>query len=408
MSPLRILYLNPGAELGGAETSLTDLLSGIRRRRPDWKLHLLTGSEGPLLNEAQKLGVETSVLPLPEQLARAGDSGLTQPGSRLRAMRRLCGGAWAFHRYGRLLAETVARLDPSIVHCTGLKMQLLAALYIGRSRRIIWHIHDYVSWRPVARKLLRLAAPKVRGALVNSESVGADLTQSCPGVAWTECLYNAVDVEDLGGQPAVDLDEAAKAPAAPPGTVRIGLVATYARWKGHLTYLDALAQLPRDLCWRAYVVGGPIYQTDGSQFRAGELQDEIDRRNLAGRVFLTGFLRGRGGIMRSLDIVVHASTKPEPFGMVIVEAMAMERPVIVSYAGGARELFEDEVNGLGHTPGDATHLSQQLARLLRSPEERTRLGKAGRRHARERFSRARQSEQLSACYERLMMEHADS
>ncbi len=56
--------------------------------------------------------------------------------------------------------------------------------------------------------------------------------------------------------------------------------------------------------------------------------------------------------MRALDIVVHASTRPEPFGLVIAEAMACGRAVITSAAGGAAEIVESEVDALTHTPGD--------------------------------------------------------
>src|SRR4051812_6736193 len=52
-------------------------------------------------------------------------------------------------------------------------------------------------------------------------------------------------------------------------------------------------------------------------------------------------------VYRALDVVVHASTRPEPFGLTIAEAMACGRPLVAARAGGAAELFEDEVEALG-------------------------------------------------------------
>lgn len=400
---MKILYLNPGAELGGAETSLLELLAGIRQQRPDWELRILAGAPGPLLEEARKMGVSVEVLELPSALARAGDSGLRQGGGLAQKLGALVQGAWASPQYARLLAQRAAQFQPDITHATGLKMQVLAAALPGRNLgRILWHIHDYVSWRPLSKRLLRALAARPAGALVNSNSVEEDLRRCCPRLGWTERLYNAVDAQALGNETAIDLDQAAGQEPPPAGTLRIGLVATYARWKGHMTYLDALQQIPRDIPWRAYIVGGPIYKTAGSQFSREELQTAIRERQLEDKVFLTGLLRGRGGIMKALDVVVHASTKPEPFGMVIIEAMALARPVIISNAGGAAELFKEGTTGLGHTPGEAKDLARQIERLLRDDALRNQLAQQGREHASAEFSRPRLARQLCAVYERVL------
>jgi glycosyltransferase involved in cell wall biosynthesis len=399
---VRILFLNPGADMGGAETSLTDLLAALRTAHPTWNLHLITGSSGPLTGHAGELGVRTEVLELPTALALAGDSSLREKGGLAGKLASLARGAAVSHGYGRQLARRVRSLRPEIVHATGFKMQVLAALYLAGESKVLWHIHDYVSWRPVVRKVLRATAHRAAGAVANSESVAADLQACCPRLSWTGKLYNAVDAPSLNAQPPHDLDLAAGAEAPPPGTLRIGLVATYARWKGHETYLDALALLPPELPWRAYVVGGPIYKTAGSQFSAAELSEAIARRGLGGRVFLTGFLSGRGRIMRALDIVVHASTKPEPFGMVVVEGMACRKAVIVSEAGGAAELFEEGKTALGHPPGDSLELSKAMERLIRDAALREELGRAGQEFVTSDFSRARLAGDLTQIYGRVV------
>jgi len=89
--------------------------------------------------------------------------------------------------------------------------------------------------------------------------------------------------------------------------------------------------------------------------------------------------------MRALDVVVHASTQPEPFGLVIAEGMASGRAVIVSRAGGAEELVTDGVDALSHTPGDVADLAQSLERLIADPALRARLGAAARQSALRQF-----------------------
>ena len=106
--------------------------------------------------------------------------------------------------------------------------------------------------------------------------------------------------------------------------------------------------------------------------------------------------------MRALDIVVHASTDPEPFGLVIAEAMACRKPVVVSRAGGASELIEPGVNALAFTPGDAAELARCIEELAGDANLRERLGRAGRSMAEQRFHRRRMVSELTPIYESLV------
>jgi len=212
-------------------------------------------------------------------------------------------------------------------------------------------------------------------------------------------IYNAIDLERFsptGEQ--IDLD--AKAGLAPPapGTVRVGLIATYAHWKGHKVFLDGLARLSASVPIRGYIIGGPIYQTDGSQWSELDLRQEAERLGLAGKVGFTGFLEDIPAAMRSLDVIVHASTQPEPFGMVIIEGMASGRAVIASQAGGAAELFTDSGNALAHPPGDSVALARQMERLGRDAGLRASLGKAGRATAEQFYHGRRLARELVAVY----------
>src|SRR6185437_6223870 len=74
---MRILFLNPTGQIGGAETSLLALVAGLRKLNPSWEFNLITGEEGPVLAKAVALGAKVEVLPFPPSLAGTGDSGLS-------------------------------------------------------------------------------------------------------------------------------------------------------------------------------------------------------------------------------------------------------------------------------------------------------------------------------------------
>jgi glycosyltransferase involved in cell wall biosynthesis len=222
--------------------------------------------------------------------------------------------------------------------------------------------------------------------------VKRDLAQILPGVLVTVIL-NAIDVDHFCPASADGqmLDQLAGLPAAQPGTLRVGLVATYARWKGHEVFLQAAARVCSEagsFPVRFYIVGGPIYLTS-AQFSNDELRQMTRDLGLEGRVGFVPFQSDTLQTYRCLDIVVHASTKPEPFGLTIVEAMACGRAVIVAKAGGAAELFQSDEDAVGVPPGNVAALAAAIAGLLHDSEKRTRLGQAARRSAVARFDRSR-------------------
>jgi len=369
---VRIVYLNPGGKLGGAETSLRELLASVRASEPAWELWLVLGEDGPLASIARESGVKVDILPFPPAVARLGDN------RRWSTLLRLPGVALAASAYGRRLRRRLKKIDPDIVHTNGFKMHLLGVLARPRRASLIWHIHDYVGARPLMRRLLWPFRKSCNAAIVNSKSVALDLERVLPGLR-IQPIYNAINLQRFSPQGArMDLDAKSGLAPAPAGTLRIGLVATFARWKGHKIFLEALARLAADQRIRGYIIGGPIYQTDGSQWSETELRAEAARLGLEHKLGFTGFVEDPAAAMRSLDVIVHASTDPEPFGMVIIEGMACGKAVIAAEAGGASELFTDGENALGYAPGDVDALARQIARLGDDEGLRKRLGKRGR------------------------------
>jgi glycosyltransferase involved in cell wall biosynthesis len=389
---VRTVYLNPCGQLGGAEASLRELLSSVRAAEPGWELWLVLGEDGPFADQARELGVKVLVAPFPPALARLGDAG-SRPG-----LGSLIRAALGSALYRRRLARLLRRLEPDIIHSNGFKMHILGAWARPRTASLVWHIHDYPGTRRVMSRLLKRYSRRCAAAIVNSHSVAQDAKRLLPDLK-VVTIYNAIDLKRFAPEGTqLDLDAMAGLSPAPSGTVRVGLVGTFARWKGQKIFLQAIARLSSESPVRGYIIGGPIYQTVGSQWSLDELKDEAARLGLAGRLGFTGFVPDTSAAMRSLDIVVHASTQPEPFGMVIIEGMACGKAVIASQAGGASELFVDGVNALGHPPGDAAALAEQIQKLVGNGQLRKELGEAGRGMVNRRFYGERLALELTSLY----------
>lgn len=395
---MHIAFLSVSSEFGGSEAVLCELVRGLRRLHPDWPLSAVLPRGGPLAKTLQSAGAAVHELPFPPALLKLGESAqgtITRGASLVAAAAALPG-------FTRQLHALLTRLAPDVIHSNGFKFHVLAARARPAETPLVWHIHEYIGPRPLTRTLLRRHRRAASLVVTNAKSVAEDAAKALGADVAIRTVYNAVDLRVFSPDgPVADLDAIAGVPPAAPGTVRVGLVATFGRWKGHEIFMRAIARLGADRPLRAYVVGGSLYDTAGSQCTADELRALGRELGLEDRLAFTGVIRDVAPAMRALDIVVHASTQPEPFGLVIAEGMACGRTVVVSAAGGAAEIVQPGVDALVHTPGDVDGLASALARAADDPALRVRLGAAARVSAAARFDAVRFAHDFDALYQSL-------
>lgn len=387
-------YLNPVGTIGGAERVLLAGLRALPAALPGYAPTVLLLADGPLRAAAEALGARVVVVELPAALAGLGDTQLR--GGRARAVltftHTALEAAPGLLNFPRRLRAAIAATRPQLLHTNGIKAHLLAALAGPRGVPVLWHVHDFLGERPLVGQLLRCAGRRVHGVVAVSDAVARDAARVVPEVR-VETVRNGLDTDHFAPGPGVDLDALAGLPPGPPGILRVGLVATYANWKGHGVFLEAVARVPGV---RGYVVGGPVSTTAGSQVSRGELVAQAAALGL--RVGFVPFQADPRGVYRALDVVVHASVRPEPFGLTIAEGMSCGRAVVVSAAGGAAELFAEGHDALGHPPGDVAALAAAIRRLAADGALRARLGAAARATAVGRFGLARYGRELAVAY----------
>jgi len=396
---MRIVYLNSSGQVGGAEACLLDALAVLRQARPEWSLAVVLGEDGPLAARARELGAEVHLLPFPNALARLGDSGQS---GRASLATRLASTAPSALRYRFQLRSLLGRIKPDLIHTNGFKMHVLGALAKPLGTALVWHIHDYISSRPVMARLMRRLAARTDVIITNSKDVADDTRKVVGAGAKVVPILNVVDLKEFTPDgPALDLDKLSGLPPAPEGTIRVGLIGTLAWWKGHRLFLQGLAGVARSLPVRGYYIGGAVYQTQ-SQESLDELRKFACELGIADRIGFTGVVSEPAAAMRALDVVVHTSTEPEPFGRVIVEAMACERPLITTGLGGAAEIIALGDVALKIDATDPESLTSAIAKLAADPKLRLRLGSNGLSTARRYFGRERLARELPAVYEEVL------
>ena len=398
---MKILFLNASSQLGGAERCLIDNIFAIQQKLPTAEISIIiTAASGSIVEELRSFDVEVILLPLPIQIARLGDSSFSSTKILLSLQLLLSSGAGLLS-YWQKLRKIVVQIDPDLIHSNSFKTHLLGSS-LRLSKPIIWHLHDFVSSRSLMKRLLKLVQNEKTVAIANSKATKDDWHEIFPQLP-IEVIHNVVDINRFAPTPSLK----ETIPIDNPDLIKVGLVATYARWKGHDIFLQAIALLAQHqpqltIKARFYIIGGAIYETDRSQYSRSELALLTRDLNIEELVEFIDFRSDIESIYNSLDIVVHTSTKPEPFGRTIVEAMACEKAVIVANAGGAAELFTHDRDAIGVIPRDSDALAAAILDLIESPEKRLALGKAARQTVIERFDRDRLGVKLVNVYSKVL------
>jgi len=384
---IKILHLNPSSQLGGAEWVLHDLVTHLDRTR--FTPLVVLPKDGPLVERLRTSGVEVRVISAFQPLLGLGRYSRWM--DYVRAFPALLDSIRGLLQVRRIIEDE----GVAIVHAHGIKMHLLVcALTSWVKARIIWHLHDFVSQRKFYRLYLLLADVCPSLIMVNSHAVAADLGT----IRNVVVVHNGVDVHTFSPNNTGSRTD---------GFFHVGIVGILAPWKGHEVFLEAARRVSQRVSQvKFWVVGDEIYDTDGHQGYRRQLEQWVSANGLQKQVQFTGFRPDVARVINSLDVIVHASVEPEPFGRILIEAMACGKPVIAANAGGVPEIVEHGINGLLVPPGDANQLAEMLLRLMSDDSERWRLAAAGRQRVEQSFSLMQQVGQIEAIYESLLATEA--
>ncbi len=171
-----------------------------------------------------------------------------------------------------------------------------------------------------------------------------------------------------------------------------GIFGRLQRWKGQDVFIEAARRVAKEPRARFAVVGGAVFGLEPEYERL--LHQAAGEAGLGSRIVFTGHRTDVARLMAACDVVCHATRVPEPFGMVIVEAMAQRRPVVATRGGGPSEIVVDGVTGLLVAPDDSRGMADAMLRLASDATFRQGAGEAGLRRARDKFSATAYAERL--------------
>jgi glycosyltransferase involved in cell wall biosynthesis len=182
------------------------------------------------------------------------------------------------------------------------------------------------------------------------------------------------------------------------GDLTLGIVGNIKEWKGQETVVRSIAILknkyPNVKC---LIVGDT---SEGDRYYEKRIRDLIDRMDLIRNIIFTGFQKNVPDYINVMDILIHASIDPEPFGRVLLEGMALKKPLVGANGGAVPEIVEEGVSGLTFIPGDPESLAAAISTIASDRERMRRMGDIGYRRLMERFHIRQNLESTERIYER--------
>ena len=382
----KILFVNPCADISGAEMSLLVLMKYLDRTK--YTPLLLIPNEGILRARAEALGATVRVFPM---------HAMTVERNFKASLRDSFISAGELGQIARLLKE----LSPDLVHVNSYRVGIPFSL---ASRKLhipsVWHLRD-IPESGAKKKLLSISTRLPDKTIAISHAVAFALGKKLH--SGLIVIHNGVEINLFQNvQPGKFRKELNLAE----DTILLCSIGQLIPWKGHDLLIEAFQKLSVEQPLHLVIVGGnvsPIWASsrEYSDYRE-YLEQLVDNHNLKGRVTFTGFRDDIPQILTDIDLYIHTATSPEPFGRVLVEAMAAKKPVVAPNWGGIPEIVTDNVTGLLYEPKNVAHLAERLEFAFENLQHITQMGEVGLKVAREQFTAEKYVEKVQAVYEGLL------
>jgi glycosyltransferase involved in cell wall biosynthesis len=389
-APKNILMVHANNDFYGAEKTLFELLRALKPRSfyPIVVLPSDTRHINRLSRELEKCGIEYHFLGLG-------------------VLRRKYFKIWRLPRFGievlaaaRSLARLVRERDIALIH-TNTSAVLPGAFAARMTKRPhIWSVHELLVEPALVRNVLHFMVPRLSTRVVTmSVAVRDHMLKDAPQFADRfELIVGAVDVQPFvhaGGRErlreewGIGDDE-----------ILIGMAGRVARWKGQSVFAEAARLILEKHANVKFVAVGGVFDKD--VFYMDQFKKKVRDLGIESKFIINDFRSDMPSVLAAYDIFVLPSTWPEPFGLVLVEAMASGKPAVATAPGGPSEIVVDGETGYLVPPSSPEDIAAAIEKLLPDPQKCRRMGEAGRERACKMFTISRYAQEFEDLYAKVL------
>lgn len=377
MKKVRIMYCegNIDGTIGGSYYSLLFLTAGLDRSK--YEPVVVFRKDNGLIARYNEAGVQTMVIPHPSPMS------FDPPGEKSSLLYRLSYPALRivqkavnFFRFLPFAALKLARL---------LRRERIDLLHLNNSiiRNNEWMLGAQIAGVPAItherginnsyHRLSRYYARRLSCVVCISDAVRDNLLDKGVIIRRAETIYNGIDPDIM--QATSDPAEIRATHQVDPNAKLIGVLGNIKEWKGQETAVRAMPLILRQHPDTVCMLVGDVSPSDSYYYE--RLQALIEELELGDRIVFTGYTNRVPEYLNALDIMLHTSIDPEPFGRVLIEAMSLRKPLIGAAAGAVPEIIDNGVSGYTFDPGNSEDLADKVIRMLDDPAAASAMAKRG-------------------------------
>jgi glycosyltransferase involved in cell wall biosynthesis len=350
-----ILFIHSSSELYGSDRSLLNIVKNIDKTQ--YKIFVILPCFGPLVDEMKKIpGVSVEIF----EVAILRRKNLSIIGA-MKYIRE-------FYVSYRYLKNYIRKNSISIVD-TNTAVVFPGAIAAKHSNvKSVWHIREIIK-NNFENRVISLVMNRYAHLIVaNSKETGKALYVDQSKV---RAIYNAVEEKENMAE-------------IPHSQLTVGMAGRINRWKGQKLFIDAAEIVHRVMPEVIFKVAGDAYK--GEEQIRDEIIHYILKKHLENTVILLGQVNDMSDFYRNIDLFVLPSIQPEPFGLVVIEAMEYGLPVIATNHGGPTEIISNGIDGYLVDYQNAEQMANKIIELMSDKERRKRMGLKGKEKKRNCFS----------------------
>jgi len=368
-----LFFSSKGEFTGGGQKSIFYLLERLNKEK--YQPFLITQTDGKLVEMVRECGIETEIVSLPS----------------LRP--------WNFISMCRIMKRLKEILKLKKIHLIHTESSR-SALYFGFIKKflkipLILHARVSIKEPYLYEKLIYNLSSKIIAVSNSAKCRYANFVNNENKV---QVIYNAVNLEEFNPEKIVSNF---KEEIGITNEILVGIIGLIIPWKGQVDFIYAAKDVLEKKSKVKFVIVGKNY--NNYQEHLEKLCKSLGIEN---KVIFIDHRDNIKEVIFSFDILVNASKfdvryGSEGFSRIIIEAMALEKAVIVSNVGGNVEAIVDGVSGILFPQGDSTFLANAMLELIQDENKRTTMGKAARQRVEEMFSLEIQIKKIEELYDKI-------
>lgn len=366
-----ILFVHSSSELYGSDRSLLNIVKNIDKSK--YNIYVILPCEGQLVDEMRKIpGVTTAIF----EIAVLRRKNLSVVGL-LRYIKEFVA---SFKFIKRFISENkvdIVDTNTAVVFPGAVAAKCCKI-------KSVWHIREIIKSNTENKVVSFMMNTFADLIIANSKTTAKALAVDQRKI---RVVYNAVEEQEDTYH-------------LPNQSLIVGMAGRINRWKGQKFFVDVAEIVHKKFPEVIFHIAGEAYT--GETYLKEELKEYIACKNLSDTVILLGQVDNMCEFYQNISIFVLPSIQPEPFGLVVIEAMEYGLPVIATKHGGPVEIITDGVDGYLVDYKDPNEMACRIMELIKDSDKCRTMGECGKEKKRSVFSVSTMIQGVECVFEELL------